>query len=123
MQDNENGPYGWQPTPAPVQAATMPHPEANMARFRRYAAAVVLAIGLIAGGSAVVMAASPDPSATPTPQATDGSGSGSGGTTDDGTTAPSGDHPCPKDGSGSGSGTDSGSDSGTSTDSIDATAL
>ena len=84
----------------------LPRPENPMARFRRYAAAGVLAIGLIAGGSAVVFAASPDPSASPTPQATDGQ-NGSGGAADDGTTTTRGDHPCPKDGSSSDDSADS----------------
>ena len=117
QQMPDYGPNGWYGTPA--QAATMPQPDGGMARFRQYTAAGVLAIAMIAGGSAVVMAASPDPSASPSPGATSGQdgssgSSGSGGTTDDGTSNPRGNHPCPKDGSGSDQSTDS---------SVDATSL
>ena len=117
-QQPDYGQYGWYaasaqtPTEAPnmAQAQVAPQPEANMARFRRYAAAGVLAIAMIAGGSAVVMAASPDPSASPTP-----------GATDDGTTTPRGGHPCPNGGS---NGSDDGSSSDSSSNSTtDATAL
>ena len=131
-QQPDYGQYGWYaasaqtPTEAPniAEAQVAPQPEANMARFRRYAAAGVLAIAMIAGGSAVVMAASPDPSASPTPGATsgqDGSNGSSGGTTDDGTTTPRAGHPCPNGGS---NGTDDGSSSDSSSNSTtNATAL
>src|SRR3954468_18729669 len=108
---------------APVQPASTAPATRSTSGIRRGVITAVLSAGLlIAGGVAVVNAASPDPSASTSPNATQPSTNGSGGT------APSAQpragnggagHNCPQDGSGgtNGSGTDnsgSGSSSGAS---------
>ncbi|MFL5680915.1 MAG: hypothetical protein ACJ77B_09980 [Chloroflexota bacterium] len=106
---------------APAQPASTAPATRSTSGIRRGLITAVLSAGLlIAGGVAVVNAASPDPSASTSPNATQPSTNGSGGT------APSAQprgggagHNCPQDGSGgtNGSGTDnsgSGSSSGAS---------
>ena len=79
-----------------------------MSRVRRYAAAGVLAVGLVASGVAVVAAASPDPSASPTPQSTSstkGNGGSGGAGASPSTGGQTGTHAnCPKDQSSSSTG-------------------
>lgn len=53
----------------PVATPTALTPEGTMSKVRRFAAAGILAVGMVASGAAIVMAASPDPSGTPTPAA------------------------------------------------------
>lgn len=70
------------------------HPEAPPARsaggLRRTLATAALALGLLTvGGTAVVLAASPDPGTSAAPAATDPATDGTSGTATDGTTAPS----------------------------------
>jgi hypothetical protein len=85
----------WAGWPAPEPPPVKPPPsDTIMSHVRRYAAAGILAVGLVASGVAVVAAASPDPSASPTPQSATAPDSGGGG----GTQSPNSTHPnCPKD--------------------------
>lgn len=92
----------WAGWPAPEPPPVKPPSDTVMSRVRRYGAAGVLAVGLVASGVAVVAAASPDPSASPTPQSTssaNGNGSSSGGAAASPSTgAQTGTHAnCPKD--------------------------
>ena len=91
----------WAGWPAPEPPPVKPPSETVMSHVRRYAAAGILAVGLVASGVAVVAAASPDPLASPTPQSTssaNGSSGSNGSAASPSTDAQTGTHAnCPKD--------------------------
>jgi hypothetical protein len=91
------------------QPAQSPPAARAVSGVRRGLLTAVLAVGLLGvGGVAVVMAASPDPSASPAPNATT-QPSGNGGTTAPSTRPGHSGANCPNMGGNSGSGSDSGS--------------
>ena len=91
----------WAGWPAPEPPPVKPQSETIMSHVRRYAAAGVLAVGLLASGVEAVAASSPDTSASPTTQSTSSAndnGGSSGGAASPSTDAQTGTHAnCPKD--------------------------